>query len=284
LNKEKAIGWIQESFYAAIFVLVITAGATIYSILSNTTEGTFRLWNDWSIIGDIAIIIVLAFFIKRKSRFAASTILIYFLISKIMLFSADLNNFRISSIITSLIIIFFFARGAYATFVYHKLERIENPDYKTPSKKGLFIGVPIIIFFIVAGWLIAVTPGTMEVMKSSEISAIIKNKLTEAEVTKKGDKIDFFYSYGISDIIEEGVVFTDEYLIYYITEEDKTKSYRLPYSNMKEIRLKEKGDYFNDTIIEINFKGSDNWIPVYLNTRLDRDMEVFNKIQSLISR
>jgi len=284
LNKEKAIGWIQESFYAAIFVLVITAGATIYSILSNTTEGTFRLWNDWSIIGDIAIIIVLAFFIKRKSRFAASTILIYFLISKIMLFSADLNNLRISSLITSLIIIFFFARGAYATFVYHKLERIENPDYKTPSKKGLFIGVPIIIFFIVAGWLIAVTPGTMEVMKSSEISAIIKNKLTEAEVTKKGDKIDFFYSYGISDIIEEGVVFTDEYLIYYITEEDKTKSYRLPYSNMKEIRLKEKGDYFNDTIIEINFKGSDNWIPVYLNTRLDRDMEVFNKIQSLISR
>jgi len=284
LNKEKAIGWIQESFYAAIFVLVITAGATIYSILSNTTEGTFRLWNDWSIIGDIAIIIVLAFFIKRKSRFAASTILIYFLISKIMLFSADLNNLRISSLITSLIIIFFFARGAYATFVYHKLERIENPDYKTPSKKGLFIGVPIIIFFIVAGWLIAVTPGTMEVMKSSEISAIIKNKLTEAEVTKKGDKIDFFYSYGISDIIEEGVVFTDEYLIYYITEEDKTKSYRLPYSNMKEIRLKEKGDYFNDTIIEINFKGSENWIPVYLNTRLERDMEVFNKIQSLISR
>ena len=284
MNKEKAIGWIQESFYAAIFVLVITAGATIYSILSNTTEGTFRLWNDWSIIGDIAIIIVLAFFIKRKSRFAASTILIYFLISKIMLFSADLNNLRISSLITSLIIIFFFARGAYATFVYHKLERIENPDYKTPSKKGLFIGVPIIIFFIVAGWLIAVTPGTMEVMKSSEISAIIKNKLTEAEVTKKGEKIDFFYSYGISDIIEEGVVFTDEYLIYYITEEDKTKSYRLPYSNMKEIRLKEKGDYFNDTIIEINFKGSDNWIPVYLNTRLDRDMEVFNKIQSLISR
>ena len=284
MNKEKAIGWIQESFYAAIFVLVITAGATIYSILSNTTEGTFRLWNDWSIIGDIAIIIVLAFFIKRKSRFAASTILIYFLISKIMLFSADLNNLRISSLITSLIFIFFFARGAYATFVYHKLERIENPDYKTPSKKGLFIGVPIIIFFIVAGWLIAVTPGTMEVMKSSEISAIIKNKLTEAEVTKKGDKIDFFYSYGISDIIEEGVVFTDEYLIYYITEEDKTKSYRLPYSNMKEIRLKEKGDYFNDTIIEINFKGSDNWIPVYLNTRLDRDMEVFNKIQSLISR
>ena len=284
MNKEKAIGWIQESFYAAIFVLVITAGATIYSILSNTTEGTFRLWNDWSIIGDIAIIIVLAFFIKRKSRFAASTILIYFLISKIMLFSADLNNLRISSLITSLIIIFFFARGAYATFVYHKLERIENPDYKTPSKKGLFIGVPIIIFFIVAGWLIAVTPGTMEVMKSSEISAIIKNKLTEAEVTKKGEKIDFFYSYGISDIIEEGVVFTDEYLIYYITEEDKTKSYRLPYSNMKEIRLKEKGDYFNDTIIEINFKGSENWIPVYLNTRLDRDMEVFNKIQSLISR
>jgi len=284
LNKEKAIGWIQESFYAAIFVLVITAGATIYSILSNTTEGTFRLWNDWSIIGDIAIIIVLAFFIKRKSRFAASTILIYFLISKIMLFSADLNNLRISSFITSLIIIFFFARGAYATFVYHKLERIENPDYKTPSKKGLFIGVPIIIFFIVTGWLVAVTPGTMEVMKSSEISAIIKNKLTEAEVTKKGEKIDFFYSYGISDIIEEGVVFTDEYLIYYITEEDKTKSYRLPYSNMKEIRLKEKGDYFNDTIIEINFKGSDNWIPVYLNTRLDRDMEVFNKIQSLISR
>ena len=284
MNKEKAIGWIQESFYAAIFVLVITAGATIYSILSNTTEGTFRLWNDWSIIGDIAIIIVLAFFIKRKSRFAASTILIYFLISKIMLFSADLNNLRISSLITSLIIIFFFARGAYATFVYHKLERIENPDYKTPSKKGLFIGVPIIIFFIVVGWLIAVTPGTMEVMKSSEISAIIKNKLTEAEVTKKGDKIDFFYSYGISDIIEEGVVFTDEYLIYYITEEDKTKSYRLPYSNMKEIRLKEKGDYFNDTIIEINFKGSENWIPVYLNTRLERDMEVFNKIQSLISR
>ena len=284
MNKEKAIGWIQESFYAAIFVLVITAGATIYSILSNTTEGTFRLWNDWSIIGDIAIIIVLAFFIKRKSRFAASTILIYFLISKIMLFSADLNNLRISSLITSLIIIFFFARGAYATFVYHKLERIENPDYKTPSKKGLFIGVPIIIFFIVSGWLIAVTPGTMEVMKSSEISAIIKNKLTEAEVTKKGEKIDFFYSYGISDIIEEGVVFTDEYLIYYITEEDKTKSYRLPYSNMKEIRLKEKGDYFNDTIIEINFKGSENWIPVYLNTRLERDMEVFNKIQSLISR
>ena len=284
MNKEKAIGWIQESFYAAIFVLVITAGATIYSILSNTTEGTFRLWNDWSIIGDIAIIIVLAFFIKRKSRFAASTILIYFLISKIMLFSADLNNLRISSHITSLIIIFFFARGAYATFVYHKLERIENPDYKTPSKKGLFIGVPIIIFFIVSGWLIAVTPGTMEVMKSSEISAIIKNKLTEAEVTKKGEKIDFFYSYGISDIIEEGVVFTDEYLIYYITEEDKTKSYRLPYSNMKEIRLKEKGDYFNDTIIEINFKGSENWIPVYLNTRLERDMEVFNKIQSLISR
>ena len=284
MNKEKAIGWIQESFYAAIFVLVITAGATIYSILSNTTEGTFRLWNDWSIIGDIAIIIVLAFFIKRKSRFAASTILIYFLISKIMLFSADLNNLRISSHITSLIIIFFFARGAYATFVYHKLERIENPDYKTPSKKGLFIGVPIIIFFIVTGWLVAVTPGTMEVMKSSEISAIIKNKLTEAEVTKKGEKIDFFYSYGISDIIEEGVVFTDEYLIYYITEEDKTKSYRLPYSNMKEIRLKEKGDYFNDTIIEINFKGSENWIPVYLNTRLERDMEVFNKIQSLISR
>ena len=284
MNKEKVAGWIQQGFYAAIFILTITTVVTIYSIFSDTTEGFFRFYNDPAMTADILIVAVLAFFLRRKSRFAASVLLIYYLLSKYMTLSLDISSPNLATLILPLIITFFLARATYATFTYHRIERLENPDYKKPSKKGLFIGLPILVIFIFGAWLASNIPSILEVMKGKEISSITKNELAEAEVIKKGENIDFFYSYGVFDMLEEGVVFTDDYLIYYITEEDKTKSYRLPYSNMKEIRIKEQGDYFNDTIIEINFIGDEEWIPIYLSNSLGRDMEVFNKIKSVINQ
>jgi len=283
MTKEEVLEAIKVGVIVAILTAALTAIITTYALYQNIDDGSFRLFNDWVSYLDVVMVLILAFYLNRKSRFAAIFLTLFFILNKVVIFKA--SSINAISIIVALVILYIFVKSTYATFAFHRIEKQENPDYKKPSKKLLYIFSPIIlIIIIVLGFGISADSGSLEILKSKEISKSQIIELKKAEIILPSDKIDFLYSYGF-DLLESGVALTPNSLIIFYTEEgQKTEVYRLNLSIITEIRLKEQGDYFNDSVYEILTNKDDSWLPIYLSTSLDRDKQFVKKIQDYISK
>jgi|LWDU01.1.fsa_nt_gi hypothetical protein len=286
MTRKEALDAITGGVAVALISAIVTVIAVTYSIYQNIDDGVFRLLNDWVSYIDVVLILTLAFFLNRKSRFAAVTLVLYYVLNKVILFQAmDIQNIRPFTVILPLIFLYFFVKSAYGTFIFHRIEKQENPDYKKPSKKLLYIFSPIllIIAVILGIGVFGMFNGSLELLKSKEISNSQIAELKKAKIILPSDKIDYLYGYDLY-LIDSGVVLTSNTLIIFYTENNTSNATRLHLSKIAEIRLKEQGDYINDSIYEFRIKGSDKWFSIYLSTRLDRDKRFVKKIQDYISK
>ena len=110
IDKKIKNGWI-----AAIISGIMTLGLIL---LAATTGGTLEnLFNVWTTI-DVILVFALAFGIYKKSRFASTTMLIYFLISKILIF---IETGKPTGAVMAIIFFYFYFQAMVATYQYHKL-------------------------------------------------------------------------------------------------------------------------------------------------------------------
>ena len=136
---EKAIkgGWI-----AALISLGMTALIMLISLMSpNADLGAAFSGAGLELLIDLALIAVLAFFIWRKSRTAATLMFLYFLASKIIQIAA--GDYR--GIFMGAVFLFFYGRAVWGTFTWHKLrgkqdavEVFSDPVSDTPKDGKLF--------------------------------------------------------------------------------------------------------------------------------------------------
>lgn len=116
---EKAIkyGWIAAVIAASITFIFAILGFFIHS-----DNPTIQYAFDPLLLIDAVLIAVLAVFIFRKSRVAATLLFIYFVASKIMIWM-DTHSF--SGGILAVLFIFLFGNAARATFIWHS--KYKNP-------------------------------------------------------------------------------------------------------------------------------------------------------------
>ena len=108
----KVLNNIRNAWCATLVTGIMILFVILFSIFSPTSS-----FNPWALI-DVVLIFGIAYGIYRKSRCCALIMLIYFAVSKIILFLDGMTT--LSNLIIGLIFFFFYFKGVTGTFAYHK--------------------------------------------------------------------------------------------------------------------------------------------------------------------
>ena len=228
---EKAI---LHGTIAALISGLITGAVVGLSVASG---GSILGIDAWSAI-DVVLIFFLAFGVYKKSRVAASVLVAYFVLSKIFLMVMTGSG---SGILTGLIFIYFYARALQGTIAFHRLEKVENPDYRPQtlwvvgiisSLCGLF--VTFILAMVFMGVFSTTPAGTIS---GYDLDPEARQELESANIISRDDKVDLIYCYGMSTL-EEGNILTDDRFIHYTFKDGQMQKEEIALEQIKRI---EKG-------------------------------------------
>ena len=286
MNRGEAIKATKTGALIAVATGILGLGLTFYALSSNAS-GFIGLWNDPLAFLDIVLIFILAFGVYKKSRTAAVVMVLYFIFSKIYLIIAG-GQLSGNTIVFSLVFLYFYVKSVQGAFVFHKIEKQENPNYQPASKVAIYIGIPVvgIVVLLLGLGLLTDTdflPAT-DVQAGEELSKNLKQKLISADIIYEEDSIQYFYSYGLSSILEGGSILTSDRVIIYFPEENQEISvYEIRFEDVSNIELIEDGNFFNDSIYKIQGNSPDNWIKVELSTEGRGDVKFMEALRSELS-
>lgn len=147
MDKEKAIKAIKIGAATACFSGILNFAVALYALQSNAT-GLLGYWNDPWILIDVILVFILAFWIYKKSRTAAILFFIYFIFAKIYM-AIDIGQMPGA---VSILLLYLQGKAIQGTFVFHGIEKQENPNYKPASKLTTCVFIfSVGLFFILVG-------------------------------------------------------------------------------------------------------------------------------------
>lgn len=188
----------------------------------------------------------------RFSRVAATVLFLLLIASMIV---SPITSFGPMGIFFILIIVYYFGNALRGTFTYHRIRRKEDPQYRRTPKWQYFIGIPAgLIVLVGIIWVLLGTMGTVpttEVLTGSQFHDKNKETLRQKGILLKNERVDFFYSAGFLSILEDGNILTEKRIISYETIDDNLDIYSHNLEDVAEHIIVKKGDFFNDTIVEV---------------------------------
>lgn len=280
MNKTEAIKATKNGAIAASISGVLTLAMFLFATFSNAS-GVIGLWNDPTVIFDVFLIFACAYGIYKKSRFAAVLLFCYFIIAKLYI---GIETGKVSGLGIALIFLYFYGKAIQGAFVFHKIEKAENPDYKVTPKWVLYTGIPILtIFIILIGIGLMTTTGVLpstEVQPGTKVLHSDRDALISNNIILKDDRIEYFYSVGATSIMEGGTVLTDDRVIlYYTNAMQKIEIYEIYFNDIVSIELIEMGNTFNDSIYKINSKHPDAWLKIPLSIENRGDVKFIETLR-----
>jgi len=285
MNKSEAIKATKNGAIAACISAALTIIIVLIAI-SSDAEGELAPWNDPGIFIDVVFVLACAFGMYKKSRAASVLIFFYFLASKVII---AIETQAFSGFGMALVFIYFYGKAIQGSFVYHRLEKEENPDYKATTKWTYIFGIPsVLIIVTLVGFGLLSTTGVVpstRVVSASEIYTNDIATLRSNGVITTGDKVKYFYSQGFSSILESGNVLTQDRVILYLTDENKElQVYEVSLNEITEVVLESQGDTFNDSVYIVNTNDPERWLKLYLSPEQKGDQKFVKAIRDNISR
>lgn len=142
-NQRDAEMAIASGVTAGVISIIITAVITTLSFFGmKTIPGV-----DVTFFFDIAVVIILVLGLKAKSRISACTLVLYFILCKIVLFAANPRVIG-SSMIVTFVILVMLMNGARGTFAYWKYSEQKPKKF---SWKILLSTLCILFLFVLSG-------------------------------------------------------------------------------------------------------------------------------------
>ncbi len=284
MNKSETIKATKNGAIAACISAALTIIIVLIAI-SSDAEGELAPWNDPGIVIDVVFVLACAFGMYKKSRAASVLIFFYFMANNVIT-AIETQAF---SGFGALVLIYFYGKAIQGSFVYHRLEKEENPDYKATTKWTYIFGIPsVLIIVTLIGFGLLSTAGVVpstRVVSASEIYTNDIATLRSNGVITTGDKVKYFYSQGFSSILESGNVLTQDRVILYLTDENKElQVYEISLNEITEVVLESQGDTFNDSVYIVNTNDPERWLKLYLSPEQKGDQKFVKAIRDNISR
>ncbi len=270
MNRYEAVKATKNGAVAGYILGALSLLISLTSVYRNP-GGAIGLAAGLSVAFYLGFIFTCAYGISKKSRLAAVLLFVYLIFRVI---SKGMEPGKASGIRIGILVpfIYFYGKAIQGAFVFHKIEKSENPDYKTTPKWILITGVSVLI--IVAA-LIGI--GTMiengvlpspEVQIGTEISQKNRDMLISNSIIIKDDHIEYFYSMGLTSILQGGSILTeDRVILYFMNEYREIEVYEIYVNDISSIELVEMGNFMNDSIYMINSNKLDAWLPIPLSTQ-----------------
>ncbi len=216
MNKEQANKALKVGAYLAFFQTVVTIVVITYAVRNNWRDEIGGLFNDPANFIDVGILLVLGIGMLRKSRIAAVCALLYMVFTLVVLF---FEVGMISGLSFGFVFIYLYFRAAQGGFILRKLEIEENPDARGMSIwKKLGVGVISILFAVIVGFAVLdqfgiLTPTTIQT--GVQMDDELREEFEQNSVLIPDEIVEFYYLMGLTDPMEEGVLLTENALLYY---------------------------------------------------------------------
>ncbi|WP_299022758.1 hypothetical protein [uncultured Photobacterium sp.] len=280
MNKVEAIKAAKNGSVAACISAIMTI-IVVMAAINSDSNGKLALWNDPANFIDVVLILVCALGMYKKSRVAAIVIFVYFISAKIII-AIELQ--KITGLIMGLVFLYFYGKAIQGTFVYHKLEKKENPNYKATNKWMYIFGVPsVIIVVALIGFSLMSTTGVVpstRVQFNKEVSTSDIAILVSNGVISEGESVEAFYSQGLSSILESGNVLTSKRVVLYWTDENqKLQVYSILRADVADIILESKGSLFEDSVYKVSTENPDEWLKLFLSTEQKGDEKFIHLLE-----
>jgi len=182
MNKVEAIKATRNGAIAAGILPAISLILVLIAIYTNAEQKLAPLNEPWMLL-NLIIILIFAFGIYRKSRVAS---ILLFLDEIVFIIKAIYTQSFIGFFIIAFVFLYFFAKAIQGSFVYHKLEKEENPAYKATTKWTYIIGIPLVlIYFVTTGYELMSTIGVIpsqKVQHGTEIRTTDINTLIDNDI------------------------------------------------------------------------------------------------------
>jgi len=284
MTLDQAIKATRNGAIAAVVSGAITIALMIVAI-SNDSSGIMANFSDPLIILDAVFLFVCAFGVFKHSRFAAVVLLLFFIISK-MTYALDTG--AIPGVGVSLIFLYFYANAIYGAFTYHKFKRQENPEYRAISKIGaFFLGSGALILSLMAVFIVLMSLGVVpssRVLAGSEISEANISTLKEEGILLPDEKVAYFYSQGLTSILEGGNILTNKRVITYFTDEqDQITNYPMQIEDVVSVALEESGSSLSDSVYLVKSNSPNRWIRLHLSVEQKGDEKFVAELRDLIN-
>jgi len=284
MDKEEAIKASNAGATAAFISGGLTTAVVLFAILTNA-KGSLGLWNDPVMFFDIVLIFGCAIGMLRYSRAAAITIFVYFILSKIVI---GLETGRMPTSAIALVFLFYLGRAILGTFAYHKIQKEEDPNYRSAPRWMYYVGIPGgLLALMIVGYGILVESGVVpavEVTSGSNMRQKDRSLLIEKGIIQPKEDIKYFYSNGFLSILEEGNILTDQRVIRYVQDETSgLQIYELFFDDIANIKLIEQGNSFIDSIYEVGSIRKDAAIRLFLSEYDSGDVTFIEALRNKIN-
>ncbi|MEL7023950.1 MAG: hypothetical protein AAGL69_09410 [Pseudomonadota bacterium] len=271
MTKDEAISATRIGAIAACVSAGISSVVAGIAILTDA-GGELAVFNDPLYVVDVVFLLLLAFGMYRKSRTAAVLAFVYFLASKAILAT---DSGQLSGLPLSLLFLYFFGNAARGAFVFHRLERADNPSYRPTSKlKAAVMVVGSIVIVGLSGLALLTTTGVLastRVLSGSEMSSSDIERLQEAGIVDRDEQIQFFYADSLT-LLASGNVLTDRRVVAYHTlENGEREVFPVRFEHIVSVELEEPGGSMSDSIYRIEQEDPDNWVRLFLSTEQKGD-------------
>jgi len=285
MNKSEAIKATRNGAIAALISAALTIIIVLIAINSDA-EGKLALWNDPSNFLDVFLILACAYGMYRKSRTASVLIFFYYIAAKIVI---AIETQTYSGFGVALVFLYFYGKAIQGSFVYHKLEKEENPDYKAATKWTYLLGIPAaLIATILIGFALMSTTGvvpSIRVQSTSEIKTNDIATLINYGIVTAEDNVEYFYSQGLSSILESGNILTNDRVILYLTDENtELQVYEIYINEITDVSLEAQGDLFNDSVYKVSTNDPERCIKLFLSIEQKGDQNFVRALRRKITR
>ena len=285
MNKSEAIKATKNGAIAACISGAITIVVILIAI-STDTEGKLAIFNDPANFADVALILACAFGMYKKSRIASVLIFVYFIAAKVII---AIETQAYSGFGMALVFLYFYGKAIQGSFVYHKLMKEENPSYKATTKWSYIIGLPSVLTVIVLiGFALMSTTGVIpstRVQAGSEMKAEDIFILRAQGIISAEDKVKYFYSQGLSSILESGNILTQDRVIFYVNDENEgLQVYEIPVNEITDVVLESQGDTFNNSEYKVNTNNPGRWLKLFLSVEQKGDKKFVEALRDKLAR
>jgi hypothetical protein len=238
---------------AAVALVTALLGLFVVSVaMASEATGFWSFWNDpWGLV-EVALTLVLAFGIWRRSRVAAGVIIVHFIACRAYLWTT-LKTPGPLGILLACVIFAFYWNALRGTIAYHRLRRAAEAGYRTFRNWHLVIWIPAgALGFIILGLSIfSIFTPSIAVLEGGSLKQADEAFLREQEIVEPDELILLFYSAGVFSIKEDGNLLTDRRVISYETYAGELIVYAAAFDEIEEILIDGKGSTFSDTVIRV---------------------------------
>lgn len=252
---EQAIRYGSNLGFFVAFILVLGV------ILAGTTNlgGVLDRWNDPWILVDAAFVAALALGVRRRSRTCAIGLTCFYVLSVVIWY---VEEGRATGILVVAIFTYYFAKSIQGGFVYHKLRREQEPEYRAVTKWTYWLLIPsavvavLVSSFSVAGLFML----PVAVIGGDEIKPRHTASLRERGVMSENEQIIVFYSAALFSILSDGNMLTDQRVVSYETIDGELFVYDAAYEDIAGFTVLSEGSYWEDTIIGIETVSDEQFV------------------------